>query len=73
MFSLLLATRILRHHGKLPAAEYDFLMTGGANVSTQGVSQHVANPDPTWVTDAMWEQVRDRDALRYTHTHHRKT
>ncbi len=32
LFSLLLATRVLRHTGKLPAREYDFLVTGGANL-----------------------------------------
>lgn len=32
LFAFLLATRVMRHNGKLPSHEYEFLTSGGAGV-----------------------------------------
>ena len=57
MFSFLLCVRIQQKAGLVDEEEWRFLITGGQAKS------EVANPDPMWITDAMWGEIAVIDKL----------
>ena len=51
LFSFLLTVRILQGDSKIDMVEWRFLVAGAAT------SKQVVNPDPSWVTDAVWSSL----------------
>lgn len=53
VFSFLLCTAIIKAKGELDNDEWRFLLTGGIGVGSSGT----ANPDPSWITERMWNEI----------------
>ncbi|CAD7932621.1 unnamed protein product [Amoebophrya sp. A25] len=59
MFSLSLALRLLQGDGKMDFTELRFLLTG----PTINVDDGIANPDPSWISGVMWNELLTLDRL----------
>lgn len=52
LFSFLLCTNLLKSRNNLDQNEFMFFLTGGV-----GLDNKVANPDPSWVSKKMWDEL----------------
>eukprot|EP00392_Amoebophrya_sp_AT5.2_P006222 g6232.t1 len=59
MFSFSLALRLLQGDGKMDFTELRFLLTG----PTVNIDDGLENPDPSWMSGVMWNEVLTLDRL----------
>lgn len=53
VFSFLLCSAIMKSEGDMDADEWRFLLIGGVGIS----NSNIENPDPSWITDKMWNDL----------------
>ena len=64
LLSFLMCTRIMAKAGKLPRAEFDFLLRGGIVLDRSDQRQ---NPCPDWLDAASWDNITELDQLSGGH------
>lgn len=62
LFSFLMAVKILQGDNRVDPSEWRFLISGQAD-APEGADAAAHNPDPDWVTDKMWSEVRTLSSL----------